>query len=363
MGMLRTMIFGIFFIPGSIILIWWNEGRAVSTAKALEEGAGIVTSVSSETVLPENEGKLIHISGKIITPESLNDPEFDIQANALRFRRNVEMYQWVEKKVGNSKSDDPANYAYAKEWSAELINSNEFYHPNDYQNPSQYPITPYDKQVGEATLGAFNVPESLIGKLKKYAPFELEIIDTTKFSGAGKIVEEGIQKIYFGAGSYTAPQLGDMKISFEIIPANKDYSIIARQTSNTVERFVASNGTSIEMIEPGIHSADNMFISAQQSNVVLTWGMRFFGFMIMLVGLSMILRPLTATASIIPLVGGLLNLGIFVASAIVSFAVSLIIVASAWLFYRPLLGISLAVIGVGIWYFLNKRFAEKGAME
>ena len=354
MKIVGSIIFGFLFIPGSIVMIWWNEGRAVDTAKALEEGAGIVLSISSEEVKPESEGKLVHVSGLLSIPQSLRDDEFNIEMDALKLRRNVEMYQWVEKKINNSNSDDPSNFAYTKEWSSELINSNEFHQSRDYQNPIEFPIFPYTHTASSAKLGVFKVPQSFIGKLKKFSPVEINELDTSNFSGVKRILEEGVQKLYIGDGSMSDPALGDIKVSFEIIHANRDYSIVAKQTNTSFEEFIASNGTTIEMIEPGIHSAENMFVSAQESNVVMTWGLRFFGFMMMTFGLLMVLRPVTATASIIPFLGGLLNLGVFIASGIVSFALSLVVISTAWLFYRPLLGIGLLIVGIGVWYFLNK---------
>ena len=39
-------LFGIALLIGSIVLLFWNEGRAVATAKSLREGAATVIDIT-----------------------------------------------------------------------------------------------------------------------------------------------------------------------------------------------------------------------------------------------------------------------------------------------------------------------------
>ena len=77
-------------------LLFWNEGRAVKRAKALETGAGAVVSVQADKVDPANEGKLVHVTAKADTKDVLTDPLFKISSTAIRLERRVEMYQWKQ---------------------------------------------------------------------------------------------------------------------------------------------------------------------------------------------------------------------------------------------------------------------------
>src|SRR5689334_9251155 len=47
--------------------LFWNEGRAVQTARSLAEGGSAVVSVESNRVDPSNDGKLIHVTGPVKT--------------------------------------------------------------------------------------------------------------------------------------------------------------------------------------------------------------------------------------------------------------------------------------------------------
>ena len=83
-------------VPISIVVLFWNEGRAVTTANSLKEGAASVISVPADSVSPTNERKLIHLSGEVLAGEVIRDPVFSISATALRIARQPEMYQWKE---------------------------------------------------------------------------------------------------------------------------------------------------------------------------------------------------------------------------------------------------------------------------
>src|SRR5512140_251368 len=92
---IKGVLIGIVFFIGAFPLLFWNEGRAVQTAKSLAEGDAAVVHV--EKLDPGNEGKLVHVSGEAKTDEILADDEYGVMANALRLARRVEMYQYFEK--------------------------------------------------------------------------------------------------------------------------------------------------------------------------------------------------------------------------------------------------------------------------
>src|SRR5258705_3919965 len=83
---IKGVLFGIALIALSAWGLFWNEGRAVQTAKSLTEGASLVIDVDPGRVDPANEGKLVHVSGDIKAGVKPVDAEFGATANGLRLR-------------------------------------------------------------------------------------------------------------------------------------------------------------------------------------------------------------------------------------------------------------------------------------
>lgn len=78
----------------------------------------------------------------------------------------------------------------------------------------------------------------------------------------------------------------------------------------------------------------------------------------MLVGVAMILRPLSVLADVIPFLGSIVGAGTGILSFLIAVPFAFLTVAVAWLRYRPVIGISLlilAAIAAGLIFILSKR--------
>src|SRR6266404_341352 len=121
------MLVGVALLIGSVVLLFWNEGRAVATAKSLREGAATVIDVPGDNVNPANDSKLVHVTGDTAVAEPVEDPLFQISESALRLRRNIQVYEWKEKKESKSRDkigggkETTTTYSYEKVWAPDLI--------------------------------------------------------------------------------------------------------------------------------------------------------------------------------------------------------------------------------------------------
>jgi len=358
------ILIGVVLFIAAFPVLFWNEGRAVRRYQTLNEGAGRVISLPEARVSAEYDGQLVHVSGRAVTDEIVADPEFGVAVNAIKLQRKAEMYQWKEnknrqtrKKLGGG-TKTVTTYSYSKSWSSSLINSSSFKKPGGHQNPDSMPYRSEDFVAAEVFLGEFKLPRSLVGKINKSSILpvaDLADIDdrpNADFHGSG---------IYFGDNP-SAPQIGDLRITYHIV-APTEVSIVAQQIGQSLEPYRAQAGGTIHMLNLGMVGAENMFQQAQRSNVMWTWIFRLGGFVLMLVGVAMILRPLSVIADVVPFLGSIVGAGAGILSFLIAAPFAFLTVAAAWLRYRPVIGVSfviLAMLAAGIIFFRAKRGKSAG---
>jgi hypothetical protein len=352
MSSIKSVLVGLVLFVLSFPLLFWNEGRAVRTARSLEEGAGVVVSVASTSVDPAQEGKLVHLTGQATTDETLTDPDFGVSAAALKLMRNVEMYQWKEEKKSEERkklgggTETTTTYSYKKEWASGLIDSSDFKEPTGHQNPQSLPVEDKTLTASKVTLGAFTLSDPVVQRLDQSVDVRIDDKMAAQLPSdlQGRVTASGAG--YYMGQNPSAPAVGDVRISFKSVPPAA-ISLVARQVRDTFEAYPAQAGDAILLVKYGTLSADAMFKAAQAENATLTWILRFVGFLIMFFGLMMVFRPIAVFADVIPLFGTLLGAGIGVFAGLGAAVLSLMTIAVAWIFYRPLLGIALLILAAG----------------
>ena len=363
MSSIKGVAIGGLFFLGSFPLLFWNEGRAVQTAKSLKEGASNVVQLKSDIPSPANEGKLVHLTGDVTVKGNLTDPEFNVSVLGVKLIREVEGYQWKEKsesktrdKVGGGQ-ETVTNYTYERVWSTELYDSDKFKVQEGHANPKEFLYKSKEYINDSVQLGEFKLSASLTNAMNKQEQISIQRLDSTVNESIKATATVHESMIYIGSKNVTAPVIGDLRIRFKVVkPAT--VSIISKQIGDTFEPYEADAGDEVELLEYGKVSSKNMFAHAESANRMLTWILRLVGFAAMFMGLTLVFKPLVMVANVLPFLGSILNLGIGIFAGIIAFCLSFITIAIAWLFYRPILSIVLLAIGVGI-FILIKRYSKK----
>jgi hypothetical protein len=364
-GSFKGIIFGLLLFVIAFPLLFWNEGRAVKMHKSLEEGANNVVSVSADSIDNTNEGKLIHITGKADTEDILVDDQFVVSETAIKLKRIVEMYQWEEetssettKNYGGS-SDTETTYSYDKTWSDDLIDSSSFEFPTDHTNPSSMPYEAKELYANDVKVGAFTLSPALIKRIGGETKLPLTD-DNMEALSNDDVWEAQIQNGVLYIGDPASPEIGDVRISFEITkPAT--VSIVSEQRDSTFVPYQAKAGAAVELLEMGNVGAEEMFQNAIEANKIMTWILRFLGIFLMFVGLAMMLKPLSVLGDVIPFLGSAIGMGTGLLAGLLAIIFSFITIAIAWLFYRPLLSVILIVIATaGITVLVSYMKKNKG---
>ena len=362
-GSFKGIITGVLLFILGFPVLFWNEGRAVKTYRSLQEGAGIVKTVHSEEILAKNEGALVHVIGVAESQETLSDTAFNISRQTIKLRRNAEMYQWKEtsrsttrEKLGGG-TETITEYSYDKAWSASHIDSSEF-RREGYPNPASMQYAPYTWTAANVSLGAFRLPPSLIARIDAFAPITIESGSTipSAIAGDARIHDGG----YYIGNNPEDPQIGDIRVQFAAVNAT-EVSIIAKQLQNTFEPYHAKAGASIEMLQVGAHSAENMIQQAIDANKAATWLLRLVGILMMFAGLQMVFRPLSVLTSVVPLIGRIIRAGTGIIAFLISLVFSLLTIGIAWVYYRPVLGVILLTVAAGVIILITGRLKQSKA--
>lgn len=359
------VVFGGILFLVSFVVLFWNEGNAVKTAKALAEGQAACISLESPMPRPENNGKVIHFSADA-TGQTLHDSSLAVSAPGIHLQRIVEMYQWKEDKKSESQKDTVGGgttthttYSYAQVWSEKLIDSTSFKLASTHANPTEMRFKSLTTDADKVTAGGFTLPPLFSGKITNYKPVPLTA-DSIKALPEGlrddanlsseQVYISGVPKSKPDASN---PQTGDLRVSAKVAP-NGPISVVGKQANDSIEAFVASNGRTVALLEIGTHSAQEMFQTAVSNLSMLTWILRAVGFVVMVIGLSLILNPLKVLADVVGIIGDIVGAGIFLVALVTSIALSSLTIAIAWLVYRPLIGGLLLAVAIGFIVLLHR---------
>lgn len=343
-------VIGIVLVVVAIWALVWNEGRSIKSYRALVEGAGLVQSVSADTIDPANEGKLIHISGKVETSDVPTDSEFGIAADgAVALRRDVEMYQWVEKSESKSETklgggeETVTTYTYAKEWRSDRQDSSDFRQPEGHENPEMQ-VESQSFTIGTATVGAFTVSGEDVaglGDRNDLAVSAADLARVQEYLSGTVLLDRG--GFYVGS-SKSAPQVGDLRIRYTRSDLS-EASFVAEQHAEGLQPFTTSNGREIFLSASGKASAADMFDTAQAENTLITWLVRFGGLVGLMIGFSLIFSILGVIADFVPLAGSLVRFGTGLVAFALTAVIGPLVIAIGWFAYRPLLSLGLLAAG------------------
>lgn len=367
MQSLTGILVGLGLICAAGYGLFWNEGRAVQVERALTEGAGLAVTVNAARVDPANDGKLIHVTGESRAGRELRDADIGIAARGLRLDRKVEMYQWREESRSETRDGQRVTtYSYNRVWSDQPIDSSRFRRAADHRNP-QMTFRSRTMLAQDATLGGFRLNDTAIGAISTGAQREHRPSDddlravADRLGPRARIVDGSI----FVGGDPGAPVVGDMRITFRVLPEGP-LSIAARQQGESFAAYRATNGQEIFLAQVGNRTSTEMFNQAQDDNRVLTWVLRFVGLLVMFLGWVLVFRPFVVLAEWIPLIGAVVAAGAGAVAVLLTLLVGLPIMALAWLWFRPVVAgiiITVAIAGVfGIRALAERRRAAKAAL-
>lgn len=342
---------GFLMLIAGTILLWWNEGRAVKTTKMLKEAQGQVVEMADiSKVDPAFEGKLVHAVGLAETADSLFDSQFNVGVRGIALHREVEYYQWVENsktetkdKIGGAQ-ETTTTYTYELQWTPGPVDSGNFHDP-DYKdkNSVKQNVDNLDRYAQDVSFGAY-----------KLSPSQIKSV-----GGEEPLYVDGESNVIYIGDDRSNPKVGDVRITFtKVMPGQ--ITVVSTINGNSFVPFKAKNGKEFSALRRGDVPQEQIFEDAHQANKIWLWVLRFLGFFLVAAGLKGIFNIIETLFKVLPFLANIIGWGVNLVCNLVAFVWTLVVVAIAWIAYRPILGISLLVVaGVALWYFGSHK--KKGA--
>lgn len=357
---IKGILVGLVLLIVSLVMLVLNERNAVQDLKTNREISDKVVSVSADSVDSANEGKLVHLNGRAETEDLVRNEQFGIEENAIRLSWNAEIYQWVEKKKSEKKKklgggeETVTTYTYEKKWVKESVDSSKF-KQSDHDNAKEQKYGSGMSQAATVTLGVFKLSDGLTSQISWEEPYPLqELPEGLKKGGR-------LQGGVFFSGKPDEPKIGDEKVSFSLTKPG-DVSVMAVQKGDSFTTYESETGKTKLLLYEGLLSAEEVVSGEEKKAKNLRWALRGGGVLIMFLGFLLILKPLSVLADVLPflgsLVGGVSALGAF----LLSIAISFVVIAISWMFFRPFLGISLLAVAIACLVAIKKMMSSKNRM-
>ncbi|TMS18986.1 Transmembrane protein 43 [Larimichthys crocea] len=236
----------------------------------------------------------------LFTNEPLHDPNYRVVVQAVKLKRQVEMYQWVEYRESkdyqeNGETKTETTYTYNTEWKSELINSRNFDKEIGHQNPSAMAVESVTVVAPEVAAGPFILTKGLVEQINNFQTLSLRDFNALTLDPFLSTDDD-----YFYHTQYPRrPEVGDVRVRFSFAGLSGEtshlgpaqtVSVVAMQRGDLLMPFKTKAGDTLEMLYLEELSAEEVFAKEHQYNSMKTWGLRAAGWALMFLSIQLMTR-------------------------------------------------------------------------
>ena len=327
---------GILLFLGSFAVLFLTEGR---TNEAKVAAASSVVSAESAG---GQDGQFVSVTGELGTQDPVGDPDYLAAGDWLAVNRDVEMYAWTEdsrteeRKRAGGGTDRITYYEYSEQWVSKPDDSQRFDRPEGHQNPLMR-IQSNQFASSQATIGAwsFNATEA---QLPSPSPLSLAGAELKGEAAKGTVSGDFV---YLGAGTAQAPRIGDLRISWEALPAGTRATAFAEGNGSGLVAHMHKGDTRMFRVVRG--GRDEAISTLLAEFKMLGWVGRIAGFGMMWIGMMMVFAPLHEVLDILPFMGSMSRGLAMVATLPIALVLTTVTVVISMILHSV---VALALIGV-----------------
>ena len=322
-----SLLLGVLVFIGSFVLLYMGEMRTDYSP---------VAKNAVEITEAKQDGDFVYLTGDLKAQQMLSDGLYLKQGDYIAVERIVEMYAWSED--SDTTSNDMTIYSYTPEWTESPQDSSSFDSEFGHENP-EMKIRSERFQAKNVSVGDYLVD---MGKVRLPAYEELKIDETKVALGNYETLDslDGKTYIYDGYATVAEPEIGSIKISYNVIPVGKEVTVFGKADGKEFSYHTGENEKELYRMFYG--TQDEALESLKGEYNMWGWIYKIIGFLVMWLGLAMILKPIIGVIT-------------FVAALLLTLLTSFILgVLHSWV---GIIILIIVVIGVGV--FVNSMRSAK----
>ncbi|MFM2310201.1 MAG: hypothetical protein RLY87_2323 [Chloroflexota bacterium] len=284
-GAWGTPIIGCILIPAAFWGLW--VGESFGNASESFARAENVTESTQHTV---QDGSFIAVTGTIQSNSTLGDLPYLAAGRYVAVQRNVEVFAWEEvskstwrEEVSGGDATNKTTYTYRQQWTQNPADTKQFREPLGHENPS--------KIINNSTILADRA--RMLGYTFTLQGMSLPAGDPIPAQPAqlpdGYVSDENY--VYSSMRARTNPVIGDMRISYTVIPYDSKVTIFGIQQGSTIKNERV-DGVHVYRMFRGSYATAMEGMRAEYSYAV--WLYRALGFLGMFVGIQVLSLPLVS---------------------------------------------------------------------
>lgn len=361
MGCCNSLAGFVIFIA-SLFGLFVNEGYTIKERVAVDEFRKFAANVDfdcNKDNVHRYEGKIIYDSGcefKKVSPNRFVD-----RYGLNKFKDSVEVYEHVEEfakfKVEVPCSDHESRhtcYEYKHKWQSKEV-----------------PFTAETLSISELKVGYnLQIKRRWLNEFINSVPIhDVRLVDPS-FEQANIELCPSSQYYYYnfdysGGSCNDLNTVGTYRVGYQArqFPINADLletTVFGLYNNEGLSVYTARNGHNIyPVVHRGYMSRESIIEKMYSSVNFFCWVVRGFGFLVAWLGMFLVFSFAGEFVQCIPCMENAVNSVVALSTFFMAMGSSLITISIGWVYYRPIIGIPLLVLGITLVFAMILRSCKK----
>lgn len=339
-----TTILSLILFTGVTYFLLWAESQTIQSNLMLEELVSAAESIDVHTgdEAARYESRVVHIVGPLRILEPISEPDYNIQVQAVKLRKRVQMYQWIEETTEQENFlSEPAEesrktYWYHKDWRDYVVESSLFYIRPGHHNPPSMPMFSETHIAENVKVGWLYLGLDVKRKVNDY----YEIWSDSRPERSDIKLHSGF---YYHGESALEHQVGDLRIHFSYAGREDDiYTAVGVVEGGNLQAYSPTRFPTADpicILRKGSYSLKQLHDLERRDANLHTWKYRLLGF-VQVFASAMTLHPdwVTLFLQCQWISSNLRRCSRFWVNLVLSFSYTLFIIAIPWLVHKPTFG-------------------------